>query len=178
MISPATPPSRAPVLTSGEVPGCETMQLLMLLSHGLQVVLLQEAGTAKPPKCKTRHFIHWCYVHVHVHSHSWGERGGVQCPAASTLPPRRPEWLPPQPSPPPRTAPPSPLSPAWSFIIYGRDKIKQTQQNSVKSECRRSHIYTLSCGGGRGQSRAEFVQLLVPASQHPSAARSQVETLY
>lgn len=32
------------------------------------------------------------------------------------------------------------LSPAWSFIIYRRDKIKQTQQNGVKSESCGSHI--------------------------------------
>lgn len=130
-----------------------------------------------PRKQKT-HKILKCFLilffghYVHVHHLSWGE--AVQCPAASTFPPRRPECLPP-----PTLTPPSLcLFPAWSFIIYGRDKIKQTQQNSVKSECRRSHIYTLSCGGGRGQSRAEFVQLLVPASQHPSAGRTQVETLY
>lgn len=72
------------------------------------------------------------------------------------------------------------LSPAWSFIIYRRDKIKQTQQNGVKSESCGSHIYKLShiervAGDAHG---AEFVQLLVPASQHPSASSSQVETLY
>lgn len=72
------------------------------------------------------------------------------------------------------------LSPAWSFIIYRRDKIKQTQQNGVKSESFGSHIYTLShiervAGDAHG---AQFVQLLVPASQHPSASSSQVETLY
>lgn len=36
------------------------------------------------------------------------------------------------------------LSPAWSFIIYRRDKIKQTQQNGVKSESCSSNIYKLS----------------------------------
>lgn len=68
------------------------------------------------------------------------------------------------------------LPPAWSFIIYRRDKIKQTQQSGVKSES--SRIYTLShvarvAADARG---AQFVQLLVPASQHPSASSSQVET--
>lgn len=123
------------------------------------------------------YYIFWHYVHVH--SLSWGgvvARGGA-VPSGEHFPPQGGlSASRPQPS------PPSPLSlslsPARSFIIYGRDKIKQTQQNSVKSECRRSHIYTLSCGGGRGQSWAEFVQLLVPASQHPSSDGSQVETLY
>lgn len=72
------------------------------------------------------------------------------------------------------------LAPAWSVIIYRRDKIKQTQQNAVKSKSCGSHIYKLShiemvAGDAHG---AEFVQLLVPASQHPSASSSQVETLY
>lgn len=35
------------------------------------------------------------------------------------------------------------VSRAWSFIIYRRDKIKQTQQNGVKSERGGSHIHTL-----------------------------------
>ena len=69
------------------------------------------------------------------------------------------------------------LSPAWSFIIYRRDKIKQTQQNGVKSEgLRLSHSHTLIHGAGSWRC-TEFVQVLVPASQHPSASRSQVETL-
>lgn len=55
-----------------------------------------------------------------------------RCPAASTFPPGRAECL------------SFSLSLAWSFIIYRRDKIKQTQQNGVKSECCGSHIYTLS----------------------------------
>lgn len=40
------------------------------------------------------------------------------------------------------------LSPAWSFIIYRGDKIKQTQQNGAKSESRGSRVYTLVDGGG------------------------------
>lgn len=156
------------------------MVFFTLLSDDLHAAFIQDVATAKPIKKRRsilkRYFILFFGECAHVRSLSWGEavvrgcRGAV--PSGEHFPPREAR-VPPAPT---RSPPPS--LPAWSFIIYGRDKIKQTQQNSVKSECRRFHIYTLSCGGGRGQSRAEFVQLLVPASQHPSAGRSQVETLY
>lgn len=118
------------------------------------------------------YFSHTCSQAVLVYP-SWGAavgggggwcRGG-QSPAASSLPPRGglSAFL--------------SLSPAWSFIIYRRDKIKQTQQNGVKSEgLRLSHSHTLIHGAGSWRC-TEFVQVLVPASQHPSASRSQVETL-
>lgn len=72
------------------------------------------------------------------------------------------------------------LSPAWSFIIYRRDKIKQTQQNGVKSGSCGSHRYTLSRVERLAEMHTEqsFIQFLVAASQHPSASSSQVETFY
>lgn len=81
---------------------------------------------------------------------------------------------------PPRGGLSASLSPAWSFIIYRRDKIKQTQQNGVKSGSCGSHRYTLSRIERLAEMHTEqsFVQFLVPASQHPSASSSQVETFY
>lgn len=66
------------------------------------------------------------------------------------------------------------LSPAWSFIIYRRDKIKQTQQNGVKSESCGSHIYTLIEREGwrctRRQSLSNFL-LLPPSIPQQAAVR-------
>lgn len=55
---------------------------------------------------------------------------------------------------------PLPLShPASSFIIYRRDKIKQTQQNGVKSENGGSHVSYMERVAGDAHG-AEFVQFL------------------
>lgn len=132
------------------------------------------ANVRKPLNCETHFWMHlFSFSHTHAQAlhgaQSWGacSGGGGWCWGDSAQ--RRALF--------PLGGLSASLSLAWSFIIYGRDKIKQTQQNSVKSECCSSHIYMLSCGG-KGGTGAEFVQLLVPASQHPSASRSQVETLY
>lgn len=49
--------------------------------------------------------------------------------------------------------------PASSFIIYRRDKIKQTQQNGVKSENGGSHVSYMERVAGDAHG-AEFVQFL------------------
>lgn len=84
---------------------------------------------------------------------------------------------------PPRVGLSASLSPAWSFIIYGGDKIKQTQQNGVKSESCSSHMLRLpplstqKRGADRDARGSEFAEVPSSASQHPSAASSQVESL-
>lgn len=117
-----------------------------------------------------KHVVHSMHTYAQtVLVQGWKRRWVMQrgrCPAASTFPPRG--------------GLSASLSPAWSFIIYRRDKIKQTQQNGVKSGSCGSHRYTLSRVERLAEMHTEqsFVQFLVPASQHPSASSSQVETFY
>lgn len=98
-------------------------------------------------------------VQVHHRARLPGEGGGERrCPAASAFP----------------RGGLSASPPPWSLIIYRGDKIKQTQQNGAKPKRRSSHSHAWRAEG----SRAGFVRLPVPASQHPSASSSQVETRY
>lgn len=72
---------------------------------------------------------------------------------------------------PPRGGLSASLSPAWSFIIYRRDKIKQTQQNGVKSGSCGSHRYTLSRVERLAEMHTEFC--LIPCSCLPASLSQQ-----
>lgn len=109
----------------------------------------------------------WCMcftltTHVHVSitgRQRWGRGGGVarrRGPAASAFPPGRSECL----------------SGASSFI----EETKQNKHNkTAASRSGAAHIHTHHRQRGAGAGR---VRLRVPASHHPSAGSSQVETLY